>query len=182
MFADGDGPGDPVWVNWLLGSVFVVAFLFLGLMFWAFREAKKTFIAWVTGLGMKPQVALPPTLVAPASAWRAAPATRQIYAGHRGGFECAVFEIGQTEGESQIWRTAVAVARGPVGQVLTDELKTLGATLDEDSTPGWIIGLVPSTNAAPKVMGPVLAAMTRESWPAGNGDHQLSNEPNTVNQ
>ena len=159
---DEDGGSDNGWV-WL--AVLAVVGLLIVLSVVAHMRKRDRIEAWLGSLGFREQALLPTSLKPTQSVWQAAPKTRRIFTGNYAGFGCAVFEIDQGKGETQSWVSSLAVERSPCGPMLTSAAEELGATLDQISTPGWLLATVPNASAEQPVLEPILRLMTLESWP-----------------
>ena len=142
----------------------VVIALVIALFVIAQRGKRRRIETWLGSLEFCKQALLPEDLKPSQSAWQAMPETRRIFAGSYAGFACVLFEIGQGTGDTRKWLSVVAVMRSTGGPLLARAVEELGATLDQTSTPGWLLASVPGANAEQQKLEPLLRLLTRESW------------------
>jgi hypothetical protein len=161
IWLDEDGPSDNPWVA---AAIFGSILLVLVLSIVAYVKKRRRIERWLAGLGFTKQAYLPEGLKAPQSVWQAPPQTRRIFVASYAGFACVLFEIDQGVGESSKWVSAVAVERSSGGPLLADAVNRLGAALDQASTPGWLVAMVPRASAEQAALEPLLQLLTRESW------------------
>lgn len=162
---DEDGSSLGFLGTLVLLACFAACFLGIALIVSRVKNKKKARIRLARApLGFTQQTRLPESLRAPVSAWKAAPATDQIFTGMYAGLPCALFEIDQGSGETTNWKTAIAVERSSVGSPLAAALRRIGAELDETSTPGWLIATLSGVDLEVTKLKSVLGLLTRETW------------------
>ena len=160
LLLDDDRASGGFWVGLV---VFGIMALIVVLSVRAHRRKRRRIETWTASLGFKQCASLPESL-RPPTLWLASPSTRRIFLTTYAGFACALFEVDQGNGESHQWVSALAIERSPGGPLLAEAVKRLGARLDQSSTPGWLVALIPNANAEQPVLEPLLHLLTRESW------------------